>query len=93
MQRRNETVMYVQTMDAFLNRWFSSYDEAREALGADGGYLLPYEDQFFVTVPDAIRELGLDPADPDWERIGFDWVRPQDREAWERLILKREVGD
>jgi hypothetical protein len=52
---------------------------------------LPYEDQFFVTVPDAIRELGLDPADPDWERIGFDWVRPRDPEAWGRLSIKRDV--
>ena len=37
-----------------------------------------------------MRELGLDPEDPDWERIGHDWVRPQDREAWTRLCAKRE---
>jgi hypothetical protein len=43
-------------------------------------------------VEPAIRELGLDPADPDWERIGWDWVRPRDADAWERLKLKREVA-
>ena len=84
--------MYVPLMDAFLNRWFASYEEARASLDADGGYLLPYNDQFFVTVADAIRELGLDPADPDWERIGWDWVRPLDDEARERLRQKREIS-
>ena len=57
MTRRNESAMYVPRMDALLNRWFTSYEQAYEVLEADGGYLLPYEDQFFVTVPDAIREL------------------------------------
>jgi hypothetical protein len=45
-----------------------------------------------VTVETAVRELGLDPADPDWERIGWDWVRPKDADAWEKLKLKREVA-
>ncbi len=45
---------------------------------------------FFVTFGEAIRELGLDPADPDWARIGWDWVCPRDAEAWQRLKIKRE---
>lgn len=85
-------VMYVARMDAFLNRWFSGYDEARAALEAEGGYLLPYRDQFFVTVAGAIEELGLNPDDPDWRRIGWDWVRPADAEAWQRLRMRREVA-
>jgi len=62
-------ILYVASMDAFLNRWFTTYEEARRCLDADGGYLLPYGEQFFVTVESAIRELGLDSADPDWERL------------------------
>ena len=84
--------MYVPRMDAFLNRWFTSYEEARASLESDGGYLLPYNGQFFVTVEDAIRELGLDPEDSDWERIDWDWAFPRDLEARERLKLKREVA-
>lgn len=84
--------MYVPGMDAFLNRWFTVYEEARTALEAEGGYLLPYRGQFFVTVAGAIEELGLDPHDPDWRRIGWDWVRPADAEAWQRLRLRREVA-
>jgi hypothetical protein len=78
-------------MSAVLSRWFTSYAEARDARKADGGYLLPYRHQFFVTTGEAILELGLDPADADWERIGFDWVHPQDPVAWQRLKRKREA--
>lgn len=83
--------MYVPTMEVFLNRWFASYEDARAAREADGGFLFPYQRYFFVTDAAALRELGLDPADPDWERIGWDWVRPRDSEAWERLKEKREL--
>jgi hypothetical protein len=85
-------IMYVARMDAVLNRWFRSYAEARASLDAEGGYLLPFKHQFFVTLSEGIRDLGLDPDDPDWERIGWDWVQPKDREAWERLKEKRELA-
>ena len=86
-------IMYVGTMDVFLNRWFSTYDEARVARHSDGGYLFPYRHQFFVARAEAVRELGLDPKDPDWERIGWDWVRPLDVAAWQRLKEKREIAE
>ena len=82
--------MYVTRMDAVLNRWFTTYEEARASLEAEGGYLLPYKGQYFVTLGEGIRELGLDPDDPNWARIGWDWVRPKDSDAWERLKEKRE---
>ena len=82
-------LMYVETMDGFLNQWFTRYEDARALRESQGGYLLPYKNQFFVTVAEAIVELGLDPNDPDWERIGWDWVRPTDSEAWELLRDKR----
>lgn len=85
-----DTLMYVSRMDAVLSRWFSSYEEARSSLESEGGYLLPYKAQFLVTAREGVRELGLDPDDPDWASIGWDWVRPKDREAWERLKERRE---
>lgn len=81
--------MHTDRMSAFVNRWFTSYDEAADDHRRDGGYLLPYRRQFFVTVADAVRELGLDPDDPDWARIGRDWVRPLDVEAHVRLCRAR----
>ena len=83
------TLMYVPRMDAVLNRWFITYEEARSSRESEGGYLLPYKKQFFVTEGEGIRELGLDPADPDWALIGWDWVRPKDTAAWGRLKEKR----
>src|SRR5262249_8075418 len=81
--------MHVPRMSAWLNQWFAHYGEAKAALDREGGYLLPFRNQFFVTSRDAVRELGLDPDDPDWARIGHDWVRPRDPEAHLRLCRAR----
>lgn len=84
--------MYVPRMATVLSRWFTTYEEARASLELEGGYLLPNGRHFFVTASAAIQELGLDPDDPDWNRIGWDWVRPRDPAAWERLKEKRLVA-
>lgn len=83
--------MYAPAMGAFLNHWCATYDEARVLREEQGGYLLPFKHQFFVTGPAAIEELGLDPQDPNWERIGWDWVQPRDAGAWEMLRDKRRM--
>jgi hypothetical protein len=72
----------------FLNRWFARYDEARASLAAQGGYLLPYRHQFFICEWGFLETMGIDPNDPDWERIGRDWVRPHDPAARDRLERK-----
>jgi hypothetical protein len=81
--------MHTDRMSLLLNRWFASYGEAAASRAAEGGYLLPYRRQFFVTGPEGVLELGLDPGDPDWARIGWDWVRPRDAEAHLRLAQAR----
>jgi len=86
---------YHPNLDVFLNRWYSDYEEARQSLDRHGEFLLPYQKHFFICQPDVITALGLDPNDPDWEKIGYDCAHPLDREAFERLRQKREavVGD
>jgi hypothetical protein len=84
--------MWVSSMAVFLNHWYSDYAEARAHREAEGGYLLLHRSQYFVTVAEAVRELGLDPQDPDWARIGWDWARPADTAAWEHLRAKRELA-
>ncbi len=76
---------YASGMDVYLNRWFTSYAEARAALQTEGGYLLPYRRHCFICGPGAIELLGLDPGDPDWERIEWDCVQPADPDACRRL--------
>jgi hypothetical protein len=73
---------------ALWNVWFSSHAEAAATRDQTNGYLLPYRRQFFVCEPAFIEQLGLDPEDPDWDRIGRDWARPKERAAWSRLAAK-----
>ena len=81
--------MHVSRMDSMLNAWFADHAEAREARQRHGGFLLPYKRQFFVCEAEGIRLLGLDPDDPDWARIGFDFAQPEDTDAWARLAQRR----
>ena|SRR5215510_7498758 len=93
MNLPEEPAMYVNSIDAVLNSWFKTYDEARAALKSNGGYLFPFKNQFFITSSEGVRELGLDPSDPDWTSIDYDWVNPKDRDARERLRQKRLLVD
>ena len=72
----------------FLNQWFSHYGEAKSYLQANGGFLLPFKKQFFVCTADYINNLGFNANDLDWTLIGYDWFKPQDAAAWQRLYKK-----
>jgi hypothetical protein len=85
-----DTFWYQPTLDVFLNRWFSNYEQARESLETEGGFLLPYCQHFFVCEAEAVRALGLEPDDPDWEEVGWDCAKPADESAYRRLREKRE---
>lgn len=86
--RFDPEAFFARPMSPFLNRWCSSYEEALGALQKDGGYLFPYRTQFFVCDAGFLRALGVDAADPDWERIGHNWVKPRDSAAHARLEQK-----
>ncbi|MCP3103130.1 GIY-YIG nuclease family protein [Myxococcus sp. K15C18031901] len=78
-----------------LNRWFTTYAEAVASLRAEGGYLFPFREQFFVCERGLLAALGLDPADADWALAGPDWLAPLDVEAHARLEqrLRRSMPD
>jgi hypothetical protein len=79
---------FARNRGAFLNRWFSSYEEALASLRTVGGYLFPFREQFFITDAGFLAALGVDPADADWARMGFNWVEPLDPAARDRLERK-----
>ena len=85
----SDKLWYQPDLDVFLNRWFANYEEARQALESGGGFLLPYRKHFFVCEADVIQALGLEPEDPDWEKIGRDGAQPKDQDAYQRLREKR----
>src|SRR5204862_7040692 len=91
MARMEQTrLCYDTNLDVFLNHWVSNYDDVRASRDHHGGFLLPYQNHFFVCQPDVIAALGLDPEDSDWEKIGYDCAHPNDEDAFERLREKRE---
>lgn len=69
----------------FFNQWFSNYKEAKAILKASGGYLLPYQHQFFICERGYIEYLGLNPDDANWRKIACNWVEPEDIVAWHEL--------
>jgi len=77
---------------AHLNRWYKTYEEAAADRTESGGYLLAYKRQYLVVDHYFIQSLGLDPADPDWEALGFDWVRPKSLAARSRLYGQLVAG-
>lgn len=72
--------------EASLNTWFNNYEDAKKYLDSrKKHYLLVYKNHYFVCQAPHIESLGLDPKDPDWEKIGYDWVNPTDQKAKLRL--------
>jgi hypothetical protein len=90
---RNFTALCPKRCWGVLSNWEVRYEDALEDLQERGGYLLPYKQQFFVCQEAYIERLGLDPDDIDWELIGWNWVKPANIEAWERLNEKLEALD
>ncbi len=89
-QVNTDNLWYQPDLDVFLNRWFSSYEDARKSLESEGGFLLPYKRHFFVCDSEAICAMGLEPDDADLEKIGWNCVQPADVQAYQRLSEKRE---
>jgi hypothetical protein len=89
------TLLYPNGAEVHWNIWSASYEEARAIRAQHGGYLLAYRRHFFIADRYFIATLGLDPADPDWQLIGRDWVRPARVDARERLygkLIRRRIG-
>jgi len=82
--------LYPRRCGGFANEWYADYQVAKQHLEEVGGYLLPYKNHFFICKSEYIKTLGLDPYDPDWQAIGWDWIKPSCLLAWQRLNSKLE---
>ncbi|MEK6335991.1 MAG: hypothetical protein AABM67_13765 [Acidobacteriota bacterium] len=89
-EAEQDTLWYHPDLDVFLNRWYANYEEAQQARERHGGFLLPYQNHFYVCQADVIQALGLDPEDQDWEKINWDAAQPAESEAFDRLRERRE---
>ncbi|WP_394834956.1 hypothetical protein LVJ94_51500 [Pendulispora rubella] len=90
------TLLHAKNAGGILNQWFASYAEAfaaqRSLPDRPRHYLLAYKRHLLITGPSFVEALGMDPDDPDWEAIGWDWVHPIDAAARSRLYYKRLVA-
>lgn len=77
-----------------INHWFPNYDEAKAHQMVNGGVLLPYRTQCFVTSEAVLGRLGFEPDHPDWAAIDHDFVKPSSPEAHGRVMaaLQRRFG-
>jgi len=83
------TRLFPPSTSFYLNAWFTTYAEARDALGTrKDRFLFPYRRQFVVCEGGLLVSLGIDVKDPDWEAIGRDWAKPHDAGAHYRLNQK-----
>ncbi len=82
------TLLYDGSVRGTLNVWFAHYGEARAHLDevrrrGREHYMLSYRTQFLVVDRHFIEALGWDHADPDRQKIDFDWAFPRDPAARE----------
>lgn len=73
---QRDTIWY-QRGSGVINHWFKHHSEALDCLKLQGGYLLTYRGQFFVTTKVFIENLGLDPDDRVWQEINYDVSTPE----------------
>ena len=84
-----DTTRLFQRTATYLNLWYRTYAEASEVLTTDPKrYLFPYRHQFVVCEGQLLEDQGIDTSNPDWERIGRDWVKPLDAKAQARLAVR-----
>ena len=82
------TLLCPDRMSPFWNIWCKTHEEASKIRQETSGYLLAYKTQFLVVDADYVAALGLNPDDQDWALIGYDWAKPRNREARNRLYGK-----
>jgi hypothetical protein len=82
------TFFYPKGCGAHSNIWCATYEEARNIRAKHGGFLLAYKNQFLVVDDDYIREMGLNPENPELDAFGRDWVEPGNPALRDRLYTK-----
>jgi hypothetical protein len=75
-----------------MNLWYKTHDEAETVRRTRGGYLLAYRKQFLVVERSYIEGLGLDPNDPDWKDLGFDWAARNGKDAARARLYSKLIA-
>jgi hypothetical protein len=76
----------------YLNLWYRTHGEAEIVRRSRGGYLLAYRKHFLVVERSYIEVLGLDPDDPDWRSLDFDWTHNAGKEMIRARFYSRLIS-
>ena len=87
-QRGFGKLLWNPSLGGFINHWFRDHAEADAQRRASGGYLLPYKQDYSVVTSAYVAALGLDPEDPDWALMDWDWAKPSEPAARTRMYAK-----
>ena len=77
--------LYRKQCVAFVHAWFKDYTQAKAYQDKNNGYLLRFWSDYIVCGVEYIRCIGMPIDDPGWKTIGYDWVRPKNRDTFDRL--------
>lgn len=77
--------LYKSSGVAYIYAWFKDYQNAELYHQKHGGYLITIWKDFVVCGKEYIRCIGLNQYEESWKRIGYNWARPKNKEAWHFL--------
>lgn len=85
------TFWWAPACAAYLSEWHADLQAARQGLSAGSGerFLVPYRRQFAVVPQGYLRDIGLDPAAPEWTALGRDLVAGYGGAPWRQLCMQR----
>jgi hypothetical protein len=83
-----EDCLYRSSKVGLIYAWFSDYGKAATFHQQHGGYLIRFWKDFAVCGDEYITALSLVEYPDYWTKIGYDWVKPCDLQAWRFLNEK-----
>jgi hypothetical protein len=70
---------------AYVHQWFNNYQQAETYFKEHGGYLLMFWNDFVVCGKEYISSIGLGNYQEQWDKIGRNWAKPADNNAFQFL--------
>jgi hypothetical protein len=80
--------LYRSAHVGLIYAWFSDYEKAVIYHSQNGGFLIKFWKDFAVCGNEYISCLSLSEYPDHWKKIGYNWVKPSDQQAWEFLNQK-----
>jgi len=81
-------MLYRSNGIGLIHKWFKSYTEASKYQIKNSGYLLKFWADYVICGIEYIQLLELHNYSEEWETIGYNWIEPSDKQAFQKLYQK-----